>query len=73
MNVGDKIASSMHSVPTVQSWLSGAATTVSIDTTVAQYIIDSARLKVGEAVKENFKAPQEHMQFFGELYTSFRT
>jgi dynein heavy chain len=68
LNVGEKIANSMHSVPTVQSWLSGAASTVSIDTTVAQYIIDGAQTKLAEAVKKNFEALQDHMHFFVEKY-----
>ena len=67
MSVGEKIGNSMHSVPTVQSWLSGSASTVSIDTTVAEYITVNAMFQLRKAVKANFEAPQEHMQFFGNL------
>lgn len=57
---------SMHSVPTVQSWLSGSSTTVPIDTDIADHISDKALAFLKEAVKNNFVEPQEYMQGFGE-------
>nr|XP_026690532.1 dynein heavy chain 12, axonemal isoform X1 [Ciona intestinalis] len=69
MLVANTICSSMHSVPTVQSWLTGAASAVYIDTQVADYIANQALASLKHAVKTNFEGPQDHMDFFVEKYS----
>ena len=57
----------MHSVPTVQSWLSGSSTTNNIDTDVTDELTELVVKTLKEAVKTNFEAVQQHMDFFGKL------
>ena len=65
--VADTISGSMHSVPTVQSWLSGAASTVNVDTSITDDRVMSVLATLRDAVKHNFEAVQEHMNFFGNF------
>ncbi|CAK8689424.1 unnamed protein product [Clavelina lepadiformis] len=67
--VADTISGSMHSVPTVQSWLSGAASTVNVDTSITDDRVMSVLATLRDAVKHNFEAVQEHMNFFVEKYS----
>lgn len=67
--VAETIMGSMHSVPTVQSWLSGSSSTVSVDTNIADHISIKALAFLRKAVKENFKEPQEYMQGFVKDYS----
>ena len=56
----------MHSVPTVQSWLSGASSTINIDTNVTEDLTSLVLKNLQHAVKTNFQEVQEHMNFFGK-------
>ena len=56
----------MHSVPTVQSWLSGSSTTINIDTNVTDEFINRVLKTLQVAVKKNFEEVQQHMDFFGK-------
>ena len=61
----------MHSVPTVQSWLSGAATTINIDTNVTDDFTALVLKNLQHAVKTNFEEVQKHMDFFGKVLLVF--
>ncbi|KAH3819656.1 hypothetical protein DPMN_121398 [Dreissena polymorpha] len=56
----------MQQVPTVQSWMSGGTILFHTDASIADHILNKYIVKLKNAVKVNFEAPQQHLQSFGE-------
>jgi len=69
MSIADTICSSMHSVPTVNCWITGSTPQVNVDTSLAEHVIHDAKKRLKAACAENFEDVQKHMDFFG-VYAS---
>ena len=57
----------MQQVPTVQSWLGGGSSLHHTDASMPDHVLKKYILKLKKAVKENFTAPQDHLQSFGKF------
>ena len=68
-----QLTRTMQSVPTVQSWLSGTNELNSIDVTVADHVVITARKTLKEVCKMNFEGPSAHLDSYSEymICTSF--
>ncbi|XP_052285538.1 dynein axonemal heavy chain 12-like isoform X2 [Dreissena polymorpha] len=63
-----QICKTMQQVPTVQSWMSGGTILFHTDASIADHILNKYIVKLKNAVKVNFEAPQQHLQSFVERY-----
>ena len=68
VEIANIIGGSMHSVPTVNSWLSGSASTVNIETGVTEELANEVKRSLKHAVKTNFEEVQAHMNFFSKSF-----
>nr|DBA18657.1 TPA: hypothetical protein GDO54_016881 [Pyxicephalus adspersus] len=64
-----RVSKTLQNVQTVQSWLSGSNTVQIIEASLSDYIINSAVLKLKEAISQNLKEPMIHFQAYVESYS----
>ncbi|XP_073448349.1 dynein axonemal heavy chain 12 [Aquarana catesbeiana] len=64
-----RVSKTLQNVQTVQSWLSGSNTVQIIEAKLSDYIINSAVLKLKEAISHNLKEPMIHFQTYVESYS----
>ncbi|KAK3752207.1 hypothetical protein QZH41_008048 [Actinostola sp. cb2023] len=64
LQVVDTVASTMQSVPTVQSWLAGGNTVNHVEAKVDEAVLQQCNVFLKEAVKQNLEQPLEYLHSF---------
>ncbi|XP_075690041.1 dynein axonemal heavy chain 12 [Rhinoderma darwinii] len=64
-----RISKTLQNIQTVQSWLSGSNTVQIIEAKLPDYIIQSAVLKLKEAVSHNLQEPLKHFETYVESFS----
>jgi len=67
LSVVHNITSTLQTVQTVQSWLSGGPATVCIPARIDPAVVDSHIAFLKECISKHLEGPREHLASFGEL------
>ncbi|XP_029456789.1 LOW QUALITY PROTEIN: dynein heavy chain 12, axonemal [Rhinatrema bivittatum] len=67
--VVNRITGSLQNIQTIQSWLSGGSTVLTIEAKLPDHVIQSAVSTLKKAVKDNLEGPKSHFEEYVERFS----